>query len=102
MANATVYTISNEPEGIRTHNMLLGYKVVSERKFIEADYDGLPRTQTSSNKHLWTEKEVTANTNLWECKHALGFVPHGIPQVVIDGEYIGAYDEAEEWCKQNM
>ena len=102
MADAIVYTKAKEPEGIRTHNMLLGYNVVSERKFVEPDYEGLPRTQTPLNTHLYDAKDVTANTNLWEMKHALGFVPHGIPQVVIDGEYIGAYDEAEEWCKQNM
>jgi hypothetical protein len=102
MANAKVYTKAKEPEGIRTHNMLLGYSVVSERIFVEPDYDGLPRTQTPSNKHLYDAADVTANTNLWEMKHACEFVPEGTPQVIIDGEYIGAFDEAEEWCKQNM
>ncbi len=102
MATAIVYTRAEEPEGIRTNNMLLGYSVVSERKFVDPDYDGLPRTPTPSNQHLYDARDVTANTNLWEMKHACGGVPEGIPQVIIDGEYIGAYDEAEEWCKQNM
>ena len=49
-------------------------------------------------KHIETEKiDVTEEGKLQEMQEAAGAKVNTVPQVIIDGEYVGGFTETERW-----
>ena len=50
------------------------------------------------DKHIETEKiDVTEEGRLQEMQESAGSKVNTVPQVIIDGEYIGGFTETERW-----
>jgi glutaredoxin len=72
-----------------------------EKVMIEADTSSLP-TQTQFNTHMYESVQQKAKDNfddIMKICNDSGIRMKSVPQVIVDGKFIGGYEEIEAWCK---